>query len=404
MTISATVDGRTVEWNDRKRHLWIMGAIIPLIPLTMWGMYAATGWSGVWFFGPFFVFVLIPLFDLMAGLDPNNPPDELIEALEEDRYYRWVTYAFIPLQLVGFIWGAYLLGGGTLPGIPDPLSVLERIGLATGLGMVAGIGINTAHELGHKKEEHERWFARIALAQTFYGHFYIEHNRGHHVRVATPEDPASSRLGETVWEFMPRTVLGSLKSAWSLEKKRFARLGKSPFSLRNDVINAWAFSVVLWGALTVAFGPEILPYLVLQAILGIWLLESVNFLEHYGMKRRKLESGRYERVNPSHSWNSNNIGTNVLLYHLQRHSDHHANPTRRYQALRDFKQAPVLPTGYAGMIVATWIPAVWRRVMDERVLSHYDGDVNRANLHPRMADRYRARYGSATATDLEGVA
>ena len=123
----------------------------------------------------------------------------------------------------------------------------------------------------------------------------------------------------------------------------------------------------------------------IQAVVGIWLLESVNYLEHYGMRRQKLESGRYERVNPSHSWNSNNIGTNVLLYHLQRHSDHHANPTRRYQALRDFPEAPVLPTGYAGMIVLTWVPAVWRRVMDKRVVAHYDGDVTRANLHPGKA-------------------
>ena len=403
MTIQTTVDGQVVEWTDKKRYLWIMGAIIPLIPAIMWGAYAATGWSAWWYFGPFFVFVLIPLFDMIAGLDPNNPPDELIEALEEDRYYRWVTYAFIPAQIVGFVWGAYLLGGGTLPGIPEALTVFEKIGLATGLGMVAGIGINTAHELGHKKEEHERWFARVALAQTFYGHFYIEHNRGHHARVATPEDPASGRLGETVWEFMPRTVWGSLTSAWGLEKKRFARLKKSPFSLKNDLINAWAFSIVLWGAVMIAFGWEIFPYLVLQAVLGIWLLESVNYLEHYGMKRKKLESGRYERVNPSHSWNSNNIGTNVLLYHLQRHSDHHANPTRRYQALRDFKEAPVLPTGYAGMIVLSWIPGVWRAVMDKRVLSHYDGDVTQANLHPRTAKKYLAKYG-AQDSDLEGAA
>ena len=132
-------------------------------------------------------------------------------------------------------------------------------------------------------------------------------------------------------------------------------------------MNAWMFSVVLWGGLMLAFGWEIFPYLVIQAILGIALLESVNYLEHYGMKRKLLDSGRYERVNPSHSWNSNNIGTNVLLYHLQRHSDHHANPTRRYQALRDFTEAPVLPTGYAGMIVLSWVPAIWRRVMDHRV-------------------------------------
>ncbi|MEO6473161.1 MAG: alkane 1-monooxygenase [Aeromicrobium sp.] len=397
MAFHATVDDQEIIWRDTKRHLWIMGAIIPLIPFSIWGLYALTGWTIWWFFGPFFVFVLIPLFDLVAGLDPNNPPDEVLEELENDRYYRWVTYAFIPAQFLGLVWGAYLLGGGTLPGIEDPLTVIQKIGLATGLGMVAGIGINTAHELGHKKEEHERWFARVALAQTFYGHFFIEHNRGHHVRVATPEDPASSRLGETVWEFMPRTVIGSLKSAWRLEKKRANRLGISPWTLKNDVLNAWAFSVVLWGGLMIAFGWEIFPYLVIQAALGIWLLESVNFLEHYGMLRAKLESGRFERVNPSHSWNSNNIGTNVLLYHLQRHSDHHANPTRRYQALRDFKESPVLPTGYAGMIVLTWIPAIWRKTMDKRVLSHYDGDVTRANLHPRNRDKWIAKYGKQEA-------
>jgi alkane 1-monooxygenase len=161
------------------------------------------------------------------------------------------------------------------------------------------------------------------------------------------------------------------------------------------VLNAWAMSVVLWGGLMLAFGWEILPFLVLQALVGIWLLESVNYLEHYGMLRQKVGvpgKERYERVDPSHSWNSNNIGTNVLLYHLQRHSDHHANPTRRYQALRDYKESPVLPTGYAGMIVLTWVPAIWRRVMDPRVLAHFDGDITRANLHPRKRDRIIARY------------
>ena len=401
MTIEATADGHTIQWRDSKRHLWIIGAIVPLIPVAMWGLYAATGLTAVWFFGPFFVFVIVPIADLISGTDPDNPPDEVLGVLENDRYYRWVTYAFIPTQLLGLIWGAYLLGGGTMPGIEDPLTVVQRIGLALGLGMVAGIGINTAHELGHKKEEHERWFARVALAQTFYGHFFIEHNRGHHVRVATPEDPASGRLGETVWEFMPRTVVGSLRSAWSLEKKRFERQKKTHFSPRNDVINAWAFSVVLWGGLMIAFGWQILPYLVLQAVAGIWLLESVNYLEHYGMKRARLESGRYERVNPSHSWNSNHIATNVLLYHLQRHSDHHANPTRRYQALRDFKDAPVLPTGYAGMIVLSWVPMIWRSVMDKKVLAHYDGDLSLANLHPRTATKYEKRYG--VQPTLEGT-
>ena len=390
---TTTAEGTQVMWRDSKRYLWLVGAIIPLIPFLGWGLVEWTGQGVFWYFGPFFVFGLIPIIDILAGLDRNNPPDEVLDALENDKYYRWITYLFIPMQYASLIWGAYLLGGGTLFGA-DPLSIVDKIGLALGIGMVAGIGINTAHELGHKKEKYERWFARVALAQTFYGHFFIEHNRGHHVRVATPEDPASARLGETVWGFMPRTVAGSLKSAWGLEKRRCERRKKSPWSLKNDVLNAWAFSVVLWGSLMIAFGWQILPYLVLQGIVGIWLLESVNYLEHYGMKRQRLESGRFERVNASHSWNSNNIGTNVLLYHLQRHSDHHANPTRRYQALRDFKEAPVLPTGYAGMIVLTWVPALWRAVMDKRVLDHFDGDISQANLQPSKRDKLLAKYGA----------
>jgi alkane 1-monooxygenase len=384
-----------VEWRDGKRYLWILGAVIPLIPVAAWGLVEATGWDLFWYFGPVFVFGIIPLVDLLTGIDRNNPPDEVIEALENDRYYRWVTYAFIPMQYLVLVWGAWMLGGTSL-------DLVDKVGLALGLGMVAGVGINTAHELGHKKERHERWFARIALAQTFYGHFYIEHNRGHHVRVATPEDPASSRLGESVWEFLPRTVRGSLTSAWRLEKKRLARREQSPWTLHNDVLNAWAMSVVLWGGLMLAFGWQILPFLVLQAAAGIWLLESVNYLEHYGMLRQKVgDPGRerYERVDPSHSWNSNNIGTNVLLYHLQRHSDHHANPTRRYQALRDYKESPVLPTGYAGMIVLTWVPALWRKVMDPRVLDHFDGDITRANLHPRRRERIIARHADRPALE-----
>jgi alkane 1-monooxygenase len=375
----------TEAWRDTKRYAWLLGAIIPLLPFAAGGLVTATGIDLFWYFGPLFVFGVIPLIDLVIGTDPNNPPDEVIERLEEDRYYRWVTYAFIPMQYVAFVWTAWLLS-------QPQYGVVDKVGMALTIGMVAGIGINTAHELGHKKEKHERWFARVCLAQTAYGHFYIEHNRGHHVRVATPEDPASSRLGETMWAFLPRTVWGSLTSAWRLEKRRFGRRDENPWTLRNDILNAWAMTVVVWGALMVAFGPGIFPYLVIQAIVGIWLLEAVNYLEHYGMRRQKLESGRYERVNPSHSWNSNNIGTNVLLYHLQRHSDHHANPTRRYQALRDFPEAPVLPTGYAGMIVLTLVPAIWRRVMDHRVVDHYDGDVSRANIAPGKVDKYLARY------------
>ena len=224
------------------------------------------------------------------------------------------------------------------------------------------------------------------------------------MRVATPEDPASSRLGENFYQFWPRTVGGSLKSAWRLEKKRYARKGKHPFRIGNDVLNAWLMSAVLWGALIAVLGSAILPLLVVQAIVGFSLLEVVNYMEHYGMLRQKVGIGerqRYERVDPSHSWNSNNIATNVLLYHLQRHSDHHANPTRRYQTLRDYEESPVLPTGYAGMIVLAIVPAVWRRVMDPRVAAHFGGDLTLANISPRKRDKILAKYGAEERAPLE---
>ncbi|MFE3175101.1 fatty acid desaturase [Amycolatopsis sp. NPDC059090] len=383
--------GSTERWTDKKRYLWLIGLVVPSLAFLAIGLHAATGW-GVWFWiGPIVILAIVPAIDLVAGLDRSNPPDDVIERLEQDRYYRWITYLFLPIQYVGFVFAFWLIARGEL-------SVVDKIGLAISIGCIGGIGINTAHELGHKKESHERWLSKIALAQSFYGHFYIEHNRGHHVRVATPEDPASSRVGESFYRFWPRTVFGSLKSAWGLERKRYARRDKHPFRIGNDVLNAWLMSAVLWVAMVAWLGVGILPYLVIQAVIGFSLLEVVNYMEHYGMRRQKVgppERRRYERVDPSHSWNSNNIATNVLLYHLQRHSDHHANPTRRYQTLRDFAESPVLPTGYAGMIVLALFPPLWRRVMDQRVLNHFEGDISRANIQPSKREKILARYGSS---------
>ena len=279
------------------------------------------------------------------------------------------------------IFGAYLFTASDLSwlGYDGGLSWPARIGVALTVGVLGGIGINTAHELGHKKDSLERWLSKITLAQTAYGHFYIEHNRGHHVRVATPEDPASARFGETVWEFLPRSVWASLRSAWQLEAQRMRRLDKSPLSIDNDVLNAWLMSVVFWGALIAVFGPALIPFVIIQAVFGFTLLETVNYLEHYGLLRQKTANGRYERCTPEHSWNSDHLVTNLFLYHLQRHSDHHANPTRRYQTLRSIDGSPSLPSGYATMIALTYVPAVWRRVMDHRVLDalrrrHHQGE------------------------------
>ncbi|MQA63682.1 MAG: alkane 1-monooxygenase [Actinophytocola sp.] len=396
MTSIAAGQGAHVEvsWRDGKRYAWLLGLVVPSIPFIIWGVYeglegTSSQWllHGVWWLALLIVYGLIPLLDLLIGDDAENPPDDLIEWLEDDRYYRWILYLYLPIQYAGLILACWMW-------TTFEMALIDKIGLAVSVGVVAGIGINTAHELGHKKEKHERWLSKVALAQTFYGHFFIEHNRGHHVRVATPEDPASSRFGETFWRFLPRSVAGSLKSAWGLERKRLARMDKGPWTLRNDVLNAWAMSAVLFAALTVAFGWSVLPFLVIQGVYGFSMLEVVNYLEHYGLRRKRTESGRYERAAARHSWNSNNVVTNVFLYHLQRHSDHHANPTRRYQALRDFDEAPQLPAGYATMILAAYIPPLWRSVMDKRVLDHYDGDITQANIQPSKREKVLARYGA----------
>ncbi|MFN3603031.1 MAG: fatty acid desaturase, partial [Dietzia sp.] len=193
------------------------------------------------------ILVIVPMIDLLVGLDRSNPPDDVIDQLENDKYYRWITYLFLPIQYAGFIGAFWIMTN-------FDLSTVAKVGLAISIGCIGGIGINTAHELGHKKESHERWLSKIALAPVFYGHFYIEHNRGHHVRVATPEDPASSRMGESFYRFWPRTVGGSLLSAWRLEKRRYGRKDQHPFRIGNDVLNSWLMTAVLWGGLIAVFG------------------------------------------------------------------------------------------------------------------------------------------------------
>ena len=376
------------KWTDPKRYLWLLGLVVPTVPFIAYGLVELTGLSIMWWAGPFVVFVLIPVLDATIGKDSANPPDSAIKWLEQDRYYRWCTYAFLPIQFGALVFCCSQWSSGDL-------SLFSELGLAISMAMVSGIAINTAHELGHKTKKYEKWLAKIALSTSAYGHFFIEHNRGHHVRVATPEDPASSRLGESFWEFLPRTVWGSLKSSLHLEKVRLERMGKPFFSIQNDIFNAWAMTLVLFGALVAIFGIEVLPWLLVQAAVGASLLEVVNYLEHYGLLRQKQEDGRYERCRPEHSWNSDNVASNVFLYHLQRHSDHHANPTRRYQALRHFEELPELPSGYATMILLAYATPLWWRIIDPMVVEHYGGDVTKANILPRKREKILAKYGTA---------
>ncbi len=345
----------TTGWVDGKRWWWLLSPAVP-----------AVGVASV---------VAVPLLDLLIGEDAVNAPESAVPQLDADRYYLRIVYAYLPFQYLMTVLGVALA-------VTGDLSVIELIALVMATGIANGVGINTAHELGHKTSGFERWLAKITLAPVAYGHFFIEHNKGHHKNVATPEDPASSKMGETFWAFLPRSVVGSAKSAWNIEAERLQRLNKPVISFENENLQAWGMTVVLFTALTIWLGPWALVFLVAQAVFGFCLLEVVNYLEHYGLKREKLPSGRYERCQPRHSWNSNHVVTNLLLYQLQRHSDHHANPTRHYQSLRHFDDSPQLPSGYCAMILAAYFPPLWFRLMDSKVVAHHGGDLSRANLYP----------------------
>ncbi|OHV32214.1 alkane 1-monooxygenase [Parafrankia soli] len=390
MTAPVLVGPGGAAWRDGKRYMWLTALLPPLLPIVSFGLWHRTGSGLPWWLTPAFVFVLLPVLDATTPKDPVGAPEGTREALDADRYYRWCTYLYLPLAGVALVMGCWAWTRGDL-------SVVERVAVVLALGTVTGIGINTAHELGHKRARVERRLAKAMLAPAAYGHFYVEHNRGHHVHVATPRDPASARMGESFWRFWPRTVVGSLRSAWALEAARLRLRGRSPWSPRNEVLSAWCYTVVLFGVLAVVFGPAVLAFLVLQAVVGFSLLESVNYIEHYGLAREWTAAGRYEKVDPRHSWNSDDVISNLALYHLPRHSDHHAHPTVRYQSLRSFASAPQLPAGYGSMIVASLFPRFWFRVMDPRVAAHYGGDVTRANLDPARRARLVARYGGGGA-------
>jgi alkane 1-monooxygenase len=388
MASSQTAPAR---WVDGKRYLWLLGALTITLPLHAATLALLTGWHIFWWFGPIFVFGIIPVLDYAIGDDPSNPPEEVAPVLERERYYRRIVYLATFIEYVSFFGAVWIVG-------THVLAWYDYLGFALSLGSATGTSINTAHELGHKTDHFERWLAKVTLAPVAYGHFFVEHNRGHHVRVATPPDPASARYGESFWAFLPRTVFGSIASAWRLEKERLTRSVHSSWSWRNEVLHAWAMTAVLWGAMIVLFGKVVIPFLLIQAIYGASLLEVVNYLEHYGLGRKQLPNGKYERCRPEHSWNSNRVVTNLFLYQLQRHADHHANPTRSFQALRHFEGAPQLPSGYATMIMVAYVPPLWFRVMNPRVVAHYRGNMEHSNIKPAIRERVLAEFSGAVTS------
>ena len=372
-------------WTDPKRHLWLLSPATPLSAVLLMALYSITDWSVLSWSGPLLVYGLVNVLDWRFGPDRSNPPERAVAGLERDGWYRLVVYAYLPSQLGLTAWGGWLF-------LYQADSWLEQAGLVLSVGAINGLGINAAHELSHKRDWPRQWLAKAALAPALYGHFFVEHVRGHHQRVATPEDPASARMGESFWAFLPRTVGGGLRSAWRLEAERLGRQGRGVLDPRNHNLQAWMLSLLLYGALTAWLGASVLGFLLLQAAYAVSLLEVINYIEHYGLLRQRDAEGRYERCNPQHSWNSNHLVTNLLLYQLQRHADHHAHPARSFQALRHFDDSPQLPAGYAALLLPAYVPALWFRLMDPRVLAHYGGDLRRAHLLPSRREALLRRY------------
>ena len=375
----------TAPYRDRKRYAWILSLLVPMsVGLGPLLMLALDDVRALWIPTAFF-YLVAPLLDWLLGEDQSNPPESAVPALDADLYYRWITFLLVPLLWSAFIFSAWFVARHDLPWH----GVLAMVMIS---GSVGGFCINLGHELGHKNTRLERWLAKLVLAPTAYGHFYTEHNRGHHRDVATPADPASSRMGESIYHFVLREMPGAFKRAWKLEADRLHREGKSVWSLHNDILQPALITVALWSGLVVWLGAGILPFLLVASFWANFQLTSANYIEHYGLLRQERAPGKYEICQPHHSWNSNHIFSNWALFHLQRHSDHHAHPLRRYQSLRHFENLPSLPSGYFGMFTLAYIPPLWRSVMDERLLAVVGRDASRINLDPGKRQALITKY------------
>ncbi len=384
-------------YRDRKRWAWLLSLSVPSVVLLGPLLMLRTGDMRLLWVPVAFFYLVGPVLDYVMGEDRSNPPESAVPQLEADRYYRVVCYLLVPVLWASFVFSAWFVARHELPW----WGVLAMVLTA---GSVGGFCINLGHELGHKLPAFERLLARLVLAPTGYGHFSIEHNRGHHRHVATPQDPASSRMGESIYAFMFREMPGALRRAWVLESERLALTRRGAWSPYNEILQTALVTVALWLGLVLWLGAGILPFVVAASFWANFQLTSANYVEHYGLLRAQRASGRYEPCLPRHSWNSNHVFSNWALFHLQRHSDHHAHPLRRYQSLRHFDDAPQLPTGYFGMFPLSYFPPLWRRVMDPRLVAAVDGDASRINFVPGKRAALVRRWGlseaaAATAND-----
>ncbi|UJP63359.1 alkane 1-monooxygenase [Mongoliitalea daihaiensis] len=318
--------------------------------------------GGVWSWASVILaFGIFPILDaLLPASTENLSPEKEAEKLS-NRFFDILLYLCAPI--------CYLLIGFYFYSISNvPMENIEKIGLTFSLGVVLGaLGINVSHELGHRATKGEQFLAKMGLLPVLYMHFFIEHNRGHHKHVSTPLDPATAKKGEWIYVFFFRSIFGQYRSAWMLEKERLAKKGLSMWTWKNEMIRFQCYQILYLLSVGVMFGWSMVPFALSISLIAVLLLETINYIEHYGLQRRLLESGRYERVLPKHSWNSDHEMGRIVLFELTRHSDHHYLASRKYQLLRHMDESPQLPTGYPGSMLMALVPPLWMWMMNKRV-------------------------------------
>ncbi|MFD2787054.1 alkane 1-monooxygenase [Hymenobacter rubripertinctus] len=310
---------------------------------------------------PLFVFGLVPLLELLFPPRTITSHAPATAGAPHHPFFDWLLYLCVPLHVGLLVWYLAVLTRG-------PLAGAEVAGLVVSMGICGGsLGINVAHELGHRSRGYEQRLAQVLLASSWYLHFFIEHNRGHHRHVATPQDPATSRFNEPFWQFLPRALGGELQSAWHLEAERLRRATLPVWSGQNQLLRFQVAQLAAAVGVGLVFGWTGLLAWAGAALVGAVLFQLVNYVEHYGLLRQRTATGSYERVQPHHSWNSEHAVGRILLYELTRHSDHHYLASRPYHTLRHQPASPQMPTGYPGMMLLAAVPPLWFKVMNRRV-------------------------------------
>lgn len=327
--------------------------------LATWRSFSGNGW--ITYLPLLYAFGLIPLLELVLPPDARNMSEAEEAIAKNDRLYDWFLYLIVPLQYLALYW---FLNGI----IDESLLWWERLGRILSMGLACGtFGINVGHELGHRTKTYEQWLAKALLLTSLYTHFFIEHNRGHHKNVSTPIDPSSAPKGMTLYRFWLRSVSGTWRDAWHIANEEMKKKGLPVLHPKNEMLQLQLLQVAFLAILFFQFGWLATGYFILSAIMGFLLLETVNYIEHYGLARKETAPGKYERALPQHSWNSNHVLGRLMLFELSRHSDHHYLASRKYQVLRHHDEAPQLPTGYPGSIILALFPPVWFAVMHKRM-------------------------------------